>query len=154
PRDLAPLLSEILDDFESSMNGTPIQIEPRLADGVAAEVDPDAIRQIVLNLLDNAVKYGPKHQRILLGLEARDSKSVLFVEDQGPGVPASDQQRIFERFQRLERDRQSAVAGAGIGLSVVRELVNRHGGHCHVESGSSTGARFVVELPLVPQTTT
>ena len=148
--DLAPLLAEIVDDFESSMNGTPVHIQPRLSSGVAAEVDSDAIRQIVLNLLDNAVKYGPKHQLIVLGLEARDRKAVLFVEDEGPGIPEADRKRVFERFHRLERDRQSATAGTGIGLSVVRDLVTSHQGQCHVESGKRTGARFVVELPLAP----
>jgi signal transduction histidine kinase len=148
PRDLASLLAEIVDDFESSMNGTPVHIESRLAAGVTAEVDSDALRQIVLNLLDNAVKYGPKDQRILLGLEARDSKAVLFVEDEGPGIPDGDRERVFERFHRLERDRRSATAGTGIGLSVVRDLVVRHDGHCHVEAGQRAGARFVVELPL------
>ena len=147
-RELAPLLAEIIDDFETSMNGTQAHIEPRLAAGVAAEVDSDAIRQIVLNLLDNAVKYGPKEQHISLGLEARDSKAVLFVEDEGPGIPESERQRVFERFHRLERDRQSATAGTGIGLSVVRDLVLRHDGRCRVEAGQRAGARFVVELPL------
>jgi signal transduction histidine kinase len=146
--ELAPLLSEIVDDFESSMNGTPVNIRPQLATGVAAEVDSDAIRQIVLNLLDNAVKYGPKHQLIVMGLEANDSNAVLFVEDEGPGIPEADRKRIFERFHRLERDRQSATAGTGIGLSVVRDLAMRHGGGCRVENGKRTGARFVVEIPL------
>lgn len=147
-RELAPLLAEIIEDFETSMNGTQVHIEPRLAAGVAAEVDSDSIRQIVLNLLDNAVKYGPKEQHISLGLEARDSKAVLFVEDEGPGIPESERQRVFERFHRLERDRQSATAGTGIGLSVVRDLVLRHDGRCRVEPGHRVGARFVVELPL------
>jgi len=153
PRELAPLLAEIVDDFESSMNGTPVHIEPRLAAGVAAEVDSDALRQIVLNLLDNAVKYGPKGQHILLSLEARDSKAIIFVEDEGPGIPEGEGQRIFERFHRLERDRQSATAGTGIGLSVVRDLVIGHDGSCHVEAGQRVGARFVVELPLATAST-
>jgi len=147
-RELAPLLSEIADDFESSMNATPVTIEPRLTAGVAAEVDSDAIRQIVLNLLDNAVKYGPAHQKVVLGLEARNSSAVLFVEDEGPGIPENERERVFERFHRLARDRQSARAGTGIGLSVVRDLVLRHDGRCHVENGRGSGARFVVELPL------
>jgi signal transduction histidine kinase len=151
-RELAPLLAEIADDFAASLNGSPVQIEPRLAEGIAAEVDADAIRQIVLNLLDNGVKYGPNQQRILLGLEARDGKAVVFVEDEGPGIPVAERRRVFERFYRLKRDRESATAGTGIGLSVVRDLVLRHDGRCHVENGSGKGARFVVELPLAPST--
>ena len=151
--ELAPLIAEIVDGFESTMNGARVQIEPHLAPGVTAEVDSDAFRQIVLNLLDNAVKYGPKEQRILLGLEARDGKAILFVEDEGPGIPDGDRRRVFERFYRLERDRQSARAGTGIGLSVVRDLVIHHDGHCRVEAGRRAGARLVIELPLAAAST-
>ncbi|MGB7461827.1 MAG: HAMP domain-containing sensor histidine kinase, partial [Candidatus Acidiferrum sp.] len=145
--ELAPLIQEIVEDFESVMNGSEAQIELRLPFGLAANVDPDALRQIVINLLDNAVKYGRKKQRIILGLEARDGMACLFVDDEGPGVPVADRKRIFERFQRLERDRQSAIAGTGIGLSVVHDLVARHGGRCSVTAGDRGGAKFVVELP-------
>jgi signal transduction histidine kinase len=147
-RELAPLIQEILEDFESAMNGGETQIEPRLSFGLAANVDPDALRQIVINLLDNAVKYGGKRQRVIVGLEAREAIACLFVDDEGPGVPVADRRRIFERFQRLERDRQSAIAGTGIGLSVVQDLVTRHGGRCSVTTGERGGAKFTVELPL------
>jgi signal transduction histidine kinase len=147
-RELAPLIQEIVEDFESVMNGSEAQIELRLSFGLAANVDPDALRQIVINLLDNAVKYGRKKQKVILGLEARDGMACLFVDDEGPGVPVADRKRIFERFQRLERDRQSAIAGTGIGLSVVHDLVTRHGGQCSVATGDRGGAKFVVELPF------
>ena len=146
--ELAPLIQEIVEDFEFLMNGSETQIELRLSSGLAANVDSDALRQIVINLLDNAVKYGRKKQRVILGLEARDGMAYLFVDDEGPGVPVADRKRIFERFQRLERDRQSAIAGTGIGLSVVHDLVTRHGGQCSVTTGDRGGAKFVVELPF------
>jgi signal transduction histidine kinase len=147
-RELAPLIQEIVKDFESGMNGSGAQIVLRLSFGLTANVDTDALRQIVINLLDNAVKYGRKKQQVILGLEARDGMACLFVDDEGPGVPVADRKRIFERFQRLERDRQSAIAGTGIGLSVVQDLVTRHGGRCSVTTGDRGGAKFVVQLPL------
>ncbi len=147
-RELAPLIQEIAEDFESVMNGSETQIEVRLSSGLIANVDPDALRQIVINLLDNAVKYGRKKQQVIVGLEAGDGVACLFVDDEGPGVPLADRKRIFDRFQRLERDRQSAIAGTGIGLSVVQDLVTRHGGRCSVTTGDREGAKFVVELPL------
>jgi signal transduction histidine kinase len=146
-RELAPLIQEIVEDFETVMNGGETQIETRLKFGLWANVDPDALRQIVLNLLDNAVKYGKKRQVIIVGLEAHDGLACLFVDDEGRGIPPADRKRIFERFQRLERDRQSAIAGTGIGLSVVQDLVTRHGGRCWVTTGDRGGAKFVVELP-------
>lgn len=147
-RELAPLIQEIVEDFESVVNGADLQIEFRLTFEVSARVDADALRQIVLNLLDNAVKYGGKRQHVIVGLEVREGLACIFVDDEGLGVPEADRKRIFERFQRLERDRQSAIAGTGIGLSVVRDLVTRHSGRCWVTTGERGGARFIVELPL------
>jgi signal transduction histidine kinase len=147
-RELTPLIQEIVEDFESVMNGGELQIESRLTFEISARVDADALRQVVLNLLDNAVKYGGKRQHVIVGLEAREGLACIFVDDEGPGVPEADRKRIFERFQRLERDRQSAIAGTGIGLSVVRDLVSRHGGRCWVTTGEQGGARFIVGLPL------
>lgn len=147
-RELAPLIQEIVEDFESAMNGSGAEIELRLSLGLTANVDPDALRQIVINLLDNALKYGRKKQQVILGLEARNGMACLFVDDEGPGVPLADRKRIFERFQRLERDRRSAIAGTGIGLSLVHDLVTRHGGRCSVTTGARGGAKFVIELPL------
>jgi signal transduction histidine kinase len=76
-----------------------------------------------------------------------DGMACLFVDDEGRGIPPADRKRIFEPFQRLERDRQLAIAGTGIGLSVVQDLVTRHGGRCWVTTGEHGGAKFVVELP-------
>jgi len=86
-RELAPLIQEIVEDFESVMNGSETQIEVRLSFGLIANVDPHALRQIVINLLDNAVKYGRKKQQVIVGLEACDGMACLFVDDEGPGVP-------------------------------------------------------------------
>src|SRR5204862_1870008 len=94
-----------------------------LADGVVALVDADALRQMLLNLLDNAVKYGPAGQTVTLGLSVGEGRARICVDDQGPGVPAADRERIWDQFWRLERDRGSAVAGAGLGLAGRRLLV-------------------------------
>jgi signal transduction histidine kinase len=146
--DLAPLIHETVDAFESVVPGDQARFEAHLRFGLIAEVDPDALRQIVINLLDNAVKYGRKQQLVIVGLEAREGMACLFVDDEGPGIPLADRKRIFEHFQRLERDRTSSIAGTGIGLSVVQDLVTRHCGRCSVTTGGRGGARFVVELPL------
>jgi signal transduction histidine kinase len=146
--ELAPLIHETVDAFESVIPGDQTRFEARLCFGLTADVDPDALRQIVINLLDNAVKYGRKQQTVIVGLEACEGMACFFVDDEGPGVPSADRKRIFEHFQRLERDRNSAIAGTGIGLSVVQDLVCRHGGRCSVTTGDRDGAKFVVELPL------
>jgi signal transduction histidine kinase len=120
--------------------------------GLTVSADRDALRQILLNLLDNAAKYGPAGQTITVGgaaAPATDGSRVRFwVEDEGPGIPAADRDRVWEPYVRLNRSAESATGGSGIGLSVVRELVGLHGGAAWIESaGASGGARVVVELP-------
>jgi signal transduction histidine kinase len=147
---LAPLVSEAAEGFAPLAAARGVALHTDLTDGVVAPVDADALRQMLLNLLDNAVKYGPPGQTVTLGLTVTEGRARICVDDQGPGIPAADRERIWDRFWRLERDRGSAVAGTGIGLSVVRELVALHGGRAWAEDAPQSGGRFVIELPLEP----
>ena len=106
----------------------------------------NALRQIVLNLLDNGARYGPDRQTITIGAAGRDGQVELWVEDRGPGVPVADRRRVWDAFVRLDRDRDSVVTGTGLGLTVVRELVQAQGGRCWIEEASVPGARVVVRL--------
>src|SRR5207302_10507190 len=94
-----------------------------------------AFRQMLLNLLDNAIKYGPPGQVVTVGLAAADQRARIWVDDQGPGIPAADRERAWDRFWRLERDRGSAVAGTGTGPAVGRGPVALHGGRAWPEDG-------------------
>ena len=151
PAPLAPLLTEAAEGFAPLAGARGVRLRTDLTDGVVAPVDADALRQMLLNLLDNAVKYGPAGQTVTLGLTVDEGRARICVDDQGPGIPAADRERIWDQFWRLERDRGSAVAGTGIGLSVVRELVALHGGRAWAEDAPGSGGRFVIELPLEPQ---
>ena len=141
PHDLAALVRETVDAFAPISKARGVTVEVDAQESIV-DIDQDAMRQVVLNLLDNAVKYGPPNQTVIAGVRGRE----LFVDDEGPGIPERDRDAIFERYRRLDRDRERAIAGMGIGLSVVRELVALHGGRVRVESGSRGGARFVVTL--------
>jgi signal transduction histidine kinase len=123
------------------------KIKSTIERGLVARVDPRALRQIVLNLLDNAVKYGPLGQTVTISLNATESAVLVAVEDRGPGVPRSEREQIWEPYYRLTREADAAVGGSGIGLSIVRELVLMHGGRTWVEDAPGGGARFVVEFP-------
>jgi two-component system OmpR family sensor kinase len=106
----------------------------------------------LLNLLDNAAKYGPAGQTISVAsapASTSDTARVRFwVEDEGPGIPPNDRDRVWEPYVRLSRSAESATGGSGIGLSVVRELVSLHNGAAWIEAaGVGGGARVVVELP-------
>ena len=150
-RELGTFVREIADGFRPLLAGTRAGLDLDIEDGVHAPIDAEALRQVLLNLLDNAVKYGPPRQRVRLTVTRADGSACIAVEDEGPGVPGRDRERIFERFHRLARDR-TRVAGTGIGLSVVRDIVERHRGRCRVEDSATGGARFVVELPAVTRT--
>src|SRR5438477_7054793 len=143
---LAPLVREAVEAFAPLAAARGVTFRTELRDGLVAPVDAEALRQMLVNLLDNAVKYGPADQTITVGLESGDGKARIRVEDQGLGVPAADRERIWDRFWRLERDRGSAVAGTGVGLSVVGELVALQGGRAWAEGAprSGGGGRFVI----------
>ena len=144
PVRLAPLLREIAERFAALAGSAAVRLRAELDDGLVATVDAAALHQIVINLLDNAVKYGGGGPIVLrAGLEA--GRGRIEVEDTGPGVPGADRERVWEPFVRLRSG--DGVPGSGIGLAVVRELVRAHCGECRVESVAAGGSRFVIELP-------
>jgi signal transduction histidine kinase len=146
--DLSSLVRETVEMFAPVARARKVEVDVELDDSVRGFVDVGAMRQIVLNLLDNAVKYGPSGQRVKISLAAVGNTARLTVDDEGPGIPAKDRLRIWKAFQRLERDVNSAVAGSGIGLAVVCDLILAHDGKAWVEENpNGHGARFVVELP-------
>jgi signal transduction histidine kinase len=146
PLALAPLASELVEAFLPLARSGRSDVRVDARDGVDALVDPAAFRQILLNLLDNAVKYGRPDQTIVVTIEQRGDTAALIVSDQGPGVPPDARTRIFAPYSRLVTASSSAVAGTGIGLSVVRELVRLHGAAVRVEDAPGGGASFVVEF--------
>jgi signal transduction histidine kinase len=147
-RRLADEVDQALAAFRPIADAAPASITSALDRTVHASVDPGAFRQIVLNLLDNAVKYGPAGQRIDLSLVRDGSHAVLAISDEGPGIPLADRERVFDPFVRLE-PRPRRVAGTGIGLAVVRELVTALGGSVSAHDAATGGAAFTVRIPIV-----
>ncbi len=157
--ELAPIVREALDAFAPIARSRGVTVEASLDESVRAPVDQDALRQILLNLVDNAVKYGPAGQtvRVTLGNGFVGGDRVqLSVEDQGPGIPADEVEQIWAPYYRLPKDAEGSVGGSGIGLSVVRDLAERMGGRAFVVAGArprtdgqhgTRGSKFVVELP-------
>lgn len=144
---LAPLIVRVVNEFQQLAKSAGATVQTELDPDAAAPVDNDALRQILLNLLDNAIKYGPIGQCVQVVVTGHPGCTQIRVIDQGPGIPGVDRERVWGGYYRLERERRSAIAGTGIGLAVVRELVARHGGKTWVEDGPGGGACFVVEFP-------
>ena len=116
--------------------------------GLLVYADGRALRQVLFNLFDNAVKYGPPGSTVTVGAAAAgEGKARLWVDDEGPGVPPAERDRVWAPYYRMRRDSETAVGGSGIGLAVVRELVALHGGRAWFEGAPSGGARVVIELP-------
>ena len=147
PLDLNQAVRSIVDDWTPLANTPDVSIATAFAPEVHAVADRGALKQIVINLLDNAVKYGPAGQTVTIGTSAVDHRARLWVEDEGEGIPPRERERVWSPFYRLDRHANSSVAGSGIGLYVVRELARLHGGDARVEDAPRHVARIVVELP-------
>ena len=141
------LLGDLADCFLPLARARSVRLRLQADLPVTAPLDSGAARQVVLNLLDNAVKYGPAGQTVTVTLGLDRGDAVITVEDEGPGIPAEHRSRVWEPYWRLPRDSASAVGGSGIGLAVVKELVSAHGGSVAVADAPGGGARFEVRFP-------
>jgi signal transduction histidine kinase len=113
----------------------------------AVAVDAGQLRQVISNLIDNAIKYSPDGGTVTVSIEERDHHVRFAVTDTGLGIPAAEQRRIFEKFYRLDPDMTRGIGGTGLGLYICRELVRRVNGRIWVESQSGEGSTFFVEVP-------
>jgi two-component system, OmpR family, phosphate regulon sensor histidine kinase PhoR len=122
---------------------------------VVPKVEGDAARtrQVLTNLVDNAIKYSPHGGRIEIGVEADDAYARFTVRDEGLGIPIGEQKRIFEKFYRLDPDHRRGIGGSGLGLYICRELVRSMNGRIWVESDPGKGASFTFELPVAERVT-
>jgi PAS domain S-box-containing protein len=145
--DLTPLAESALD---SARLRAPERIELRLEQNgtpAVALADEDKLRQVLVNLLDNAIKYSPDGGDVTVELAGTHGRVRLTVRDCGLGIPLGEHERIFEKFYRLDPALTRGVGGSGLGLFISRELVSRMGGSLTVRSQPGDGAAFVVDLP-------
>jgi PAS domain S-box-containing protein len=127
-----------------------IDLELNVADAIPpVAADKDRVRQILVNLVENAIKYSPDGGTIELGVEAIDGMVLFRVVDEGLGIPDEERGRVFEKFYRLDPDMTRGIGGTGLGLYICSELVERMGGRIWVESRDERGSAFYFELPAV-----
>ncbi|HEV7570016.1 MAG TPA: HAMP domain-containing sensor histidine kinase [Thermoanaerobaculia bacterium] len=149
--DMEALVADTVDAFAPLAMRRDVVITADTPPRLHALVDGEAWKQVLTNMLDNAVKYGPPGQTVHVRLLANGGLMRLEVEDEGPGVPADERESVWRRFHRLDRDRGTVRSGSGLGLAIVREILIAHGGRCWVEEAAGGGARFVVEAPLMTE---
>ena len=147
--DLGQLASTTADQMGLLAEDKKINLTCAGSVGVWVEGDRSRLKQVIVNLLDNAIKYTPSGGVVSLTVKAHDSKAVLEVADNGIGIPAPALPRVFERFFRVDKARSREQGGAGLGLSIVKSICTVHHGEVHATSEPGQGSRFRVELPLV-----
>ncbi len=145
PLDVGEVVEDVAATYGPHAAERGVRVEAHVPGPVIAQADADAMRHVLVNLVDNALKYGPPGQTVRLeALRSREGVLVA-VSDQGPGIAPEDRRRLWKPYTRLESG--GRVGGSGLGLAVVHRLVEQHGGAVRVEDAPGGGARFVVTLP-------
>ncbi len=151
PLDLAQLATATADQMSLLAEDKGITVTCDARGEVSVEGDRARLKQVVVNLLDNAIKFTPSGGEVTLRVAREDGKAVLEVIDTGVGIPAEALPLVFERFFRVDPARSRELGGAGLGLSIVKSICAAHHGRIEASSGAGRGSRFRVELPLYSQ---
>jgi signal transduction histidine kinase len=144
--DVGNVVRTAADFFMPLAQARKMRIDVDVQSPVMARGDPSALRQILVNVLDNAAKYGPTGQTIAIAVHEENKLVRLSVEDSGPGIPAADRDRVWKPFVRLGGTVDDNTGGAGLGLAIVRDLATAMGAHAYLSDAPSGGTRFTLEM--------
>jgi PAS domain S-box-containing protein len=144
--DLVAFCHEMIEDFQSQLNMTHSLVLQHDADCVHLPLDKSLMRQVLTNLISNAIKYSPNAQPVTIGVQQVNGTWQLSVRDEGIGIPPADLLWLFEPFHRASN--VDKIPGNGLGLSITKQIVEMHGGHITVESHLNSGTTFCIHLPL------
>ena len=146
--DVNALLETLLTNMEPVAAAKEVALTAGVEPGLPAiQADPDRIRQVLVNLLANALQYTPQGGQVQVTAVPLGGQVVICVRDTGPGIPPEELPRIFDRFYRADKSRSRGTGGSGLGLAIVRSIVELHKGSIRVESKTGEGACFTVTLP-------
>jgi two-component system phosphate regulon sensor histidine kinase PhoR len=132
----------VISGFRSQLKKKDIEIKNELPAGISLTADKDRLEQVVINLIDNAIKFNKEKGFVRIYGEEINGKIKITIEDSGIGIPEKDIPRIFERFYRVDKARSRELGGTGLGLSIVKHIVELHGGSVGVESTEGFGSKF------------
>lgn len=145
--ELLPLLRSLSAAFEPQLARRRVAVTLKVEPGLAVQADPDRLRQILSNLLDNAIKYNREGGSVTITAVPEGEWVRVDIADAGVGIPAADLPRVFERFYRVDKARSRELGGTGLGLSIVRHAVEAHGGRVWAQSDPQDGATFSFTIP-------
>jgi two-component system phosphate regulon sensor histidine kinase PhoR len=146
--DVAALAADVLESMQLQLGSDVTLLLEAPSNGLpGVDVDPTKLRRVLLNLLENAIKYSPEGGPVVLRVDAENGRLRVHVRDHGLGIPRGEHERIFEKFYRADPQLARGVGGTGLGLYICRELVQRMGGEIQVDSEPGRGSTFTVDLP-------
>ncbi len=148
--DLGELVASTADEMRLLAEEKSIGLRTHVATGIQVEGDRTRLQQVIVNLIDNAIKYTQQGGKVEISVGGEGNTAVLEVSDNGPGIPSHALPHVFERFYRTDKARSRASGGAGLGLSIVKAICAAHNAEVKVSSQEGRGSRFRVELPLLP----
>ena len=149
---LRPLVEHTLNDFKARAAEREVNLANEVPEDLCAFADAERLQQVFYNLVENAIKYGRRQGQVRVTGRPCDANEIeLCVQDDGPGIPPQAQERIFERFYRVDRARSPDQGGTGLGLAIVKHIVQSHGGKVWVKSEPDKGAAFYFTLPAASQ---
>lgn len=144
---LNELIEEVLSGFKSQLKKKGISVSCEVLSGTILKADRERIQQVLVNLIDNAVKFNKENGFVKIYTEDQNGKTKIIVEDSGQGIPEKDLPRIFERFYRVDKARSRELGGTGLGLSIVKHIIELHGGSVGVESTEGLGSKLYFVIP-------
>lgn len=147
--DLNQPVREVAADMEALSRDRGLEFDLRLGDPVIVRGHSGLLRQLLLNLVSNAVRYTPEGGKVSIAASASNGLGVVSVSDTGQGIPAQHLPHIFDRFYRVDKARSRSEGGSGLGLSICKQVVELHGGRIEVESREGHGSTFTIMLPLL-----
>jgi signal transduction histidine kinase len=148
--DFADIVSQIVDSNQALADNKEQEIELNIEGRPYVIADEQRLIEVVDNLISNAIKYSPKGELIKVNIAHKDQKAVLVVKDNGPGLTQEDKDQLFQRFAKLSAKPTGGESSTGLGLSIVKQLVDAHNGRVWAESeGLNTGSAFIVEIPSI-----
>lgn len=141
--DISQLIESILKQMELKAREKNLKLDFNIQERIEGDIDKNRIKQVIINLIDNAIKYSPEGEEIVVSLKEKNGILYIQISDSGCGIPRDHLPMIFERFYKVGKDK-----GVGIGLSLSKGIIQVHGGQIQVESEEGKGAKFIIKIPL------
>jgi heavy metal sensor kinase len=150
PLDLCAVVGGVVEDLRPLAEARGLQLRAEQNGPVLTHGDALRLRQVFLNVVDNAIKYTPPGGEVAVRIDRRDREAVVTVRDNGAGIPPEHLPRVFDRFYRVDKARSKAEGGTGLGLSITQSIVAAHGGRVELTSSPGQGTTCTVRLPVEP----